>query len=159
RKAVMSPTASPDALSAAPPVFWSRPCPNSCIMTAAISPVLEQPLPDLKKFTAVPSQNALHVWLRFVLAPSWVGSHVLVGSRLIAVSLILFRWNNAVREACVLPLPPLPGVVQSVPPLFRKSRLPLPNWRRRLGPQVSLGLTKGPASLADAAPPEKSYSP
>jgi len=64
-----------------PPSFSSRPCPHSWRNTPAISPVLLQPPPDLKKLTEDPFQYALQVWSRSMLSVSCCWSHVLLGSQ------------------------------------------------------------------------------
>src|SRR5262245_28032690 len=68
-KATPSAAASPLAESPTEPdlVFESRPWPHSCCMTSEISPVLAQPLPDLKKLTLEPSQYALQTSLMLTL--------------------------------------------------------------------------------------------
>src|ERR1051325_1689227 len=69
---------------------------------------------------------------------TWPCSHAFVGRYEIAFILICVTFQYWGRAACVLPAPPKPGVVQSVPALDPKSITPAPSELREIAPQVSL---------------------
>src|SRR5690606_27998154 len=131
----------------------SRPWPHSCRKTAAISPVFEQLELDRKKFSELPFQYALQTWLRFMFAVTFDCNQEFVARIERAFSLIRVRWWKPVREACVLPEPPKPGVAQSVPPLVPNARLPSLLEDSEIEPQVSLMRKYLPFRVVDAVPP------
>ena len=146
RNANVSPTAPPGAL------FVSRP---AGVLVHAVAPLVDQDArqfpgvrtapPAAKKLTAVPSQKALQVCARFMFAVSAPSSHWLPGRNPAALRLMLVRWKKPVRDAWVLPAPPMPGVVQSVPPLAPKSSVPVvPLDSAGIGPQASAIATYRP---------------
>jgi hypothetical protein len=100
--------------------------------------------------TVAPFQNALHDWGMFMLEVTVDVSQVLFGRWLCACAIIWFSSKKPERDACVLPAPPKPGVVQSVPPLVPKSRLPAAV--RLIGPHWSAMSTYCPLSVEVMSP-------
>ncbi len=59
------------------------------------------------------------------------------------------------RAACVLPAPPEPGVVQSVPVELPRAIRPVPSAAFEIEPQLSLMPTYWPESVVVPVVPEK----
>ncbi len=73
----------------------------------------------------------------FMLAVTLLASQALAGKKLAPLRLIRVRWYMPLREAWVLPAPPTPGVVQSVPALVPKARLPSVEFESEIAPHAS----------------------
>src|SRR6266849_1168823 len=134
------------------PSFSSMPWPHSWGETPSSSPVLphvwshgqkefDGNVPVLKKCRLPTNQYALQTSFILTLSVTFPCSHVLDGKYVMAFILICVTFQYCVRDACVFPAPPKPGVVQSVPAPDPKSMTPAPFAEREMAPQSSVMCT------------------